>query len=125
MAKQLMGAVVSRGKVDATFEFEIAGSKKTSRKDKDWPADVRAKADALMAAAQAVAGDLGTVASVQVYSPATDPDGTDMSAPGDLVDIQFRPGSSPQGVRIGDDEAVPAELAAARDALKSAVAAAL
>jgi hypothetical protein len=125
MAKELMGTVVTKGKIEATYRYNIMGATKTDRKEKDWPAGVREAADQLLNVAQTLAGDVGKVQSVQLYTAATDPEGTAYSGPGELVDIAFMPGASPASVRIGDDEAVPAELAQAREAFKSAVAAAL
>jgi hypothetical protein len=125
MAKELMGAVVSRGKIEATYRYSIAGALKTDRKEKGWPAEVLAAGEALIDAAQDVAEDAGNVGGVQIYTAITDPAGTPFSGPGELVDINFVPGNSPQAVRIGDDEAVPAALASARAALVSAIEAAL
>ena len=47
------------------------------------------------------------------------------AVPGDVVDVAFTPNSSPRSARVGDDEVVPAEVAAARDALRTAIQAAL
>jgi len=126
MSKVLMGAIAKSGKVEATYRYTVFGATKVGTKSDGWPSAVTDAAAALVAAADAEAGDFGAVVSVQVYTAITDPDGAPgFSAPGELVDITFAPSSTPASVRVGDDETIPESIATARDAFKAAVQAAL
>ncbi len=126
MAKELRSVIVSTGFVQAEFIATAYGATKTVTQSSGWSSTVTAAAAALLAVAQAGAddGDLGYVAQVQVYTPLADRQGSPgFSAPGEFLDITFQQGNAPPSVRVGDDEVVPEDLAAARDALKAAVAA--
>jgi len=126
MAKELMGAVVRKTKIEATYRFDFMGAVKVAKKEADWPAEVLALGVALIAACDDLTPDLDDVIEVQIYTTITDPDGNPpFSDPGDVVDVAFTPNSSPRSARVGDDEVVPAEVAAARDALRTAIQAAL
>jgi hypothetical protein len=122
MASTLMGATISTGYIEAVYQYTAFGAVKVGTKASGWPPEVTAAATALLSATQAEAGEVGTVVKVQIYSPITDPQGAPgFSAPGEQLDVTFQAGNSPQSVRVGDDEVVPATIAAARNALKTAL----
>ncbi len=125
MAKTLMGATIRAGRIEAQFKFPAFGADQVSTKREAWPQDVVNAAGALLAVCDAQTPELDDVIQVQIYTPVTDPEGAANAGPGECVDINFRPGSAPEHVRCGDAAAVPAEVAAARDALKAAISAAL
>jgi hypothetical protein len=82
-------------------------------------------ATALIDACDAETVELDDVVQAQVYTAISDPAGAANAAPGDCVDVTFRPGATPQQLRAGEAAAVPAAIATARDAFKTAVEAAL
>lgn len=126
MTKTLMGAVISPGKIEATYRYAAFGAVKVARKEDGWPDAVVAQAAAFLADIDAEAGALGAVVKVQIYTPITDPQGhPGFSGPGECIDIEFAPGNSPPQLRIGDDEVVPAKIAADLVALKAAIEGAL
>lgn len=124
MTKTLMGAIAGKAGVETTFQFIAFGARKVAVRADDWPPSVLEAASALIAACDQETPDLDDVVSVQVYTPLTNPTGTAFCDPGDIVDVTFRGGSVTR-VRVGDDEVVPLPVAAARDAFKAAVTAAL
>lgn len=112
----LIGAVVTADTVTASYAADGAI---VVRSD-GWGSAVMDAAAALMAAA-AITASPSLVDQVQVYTAASDPDGTEFSAPGEIVDIKFAPGASRPGTRHGAEAPAPIALAQARDALKSAL----
>ncbi|HEY9078839.1 hypothetical protein [Magnetovibrio sp.] len=115
MAITFWGGIATKSKIEATSEWaSVDGTiKKVQRKESGFSTASETARDDLIAAADALTPDLDDVKQVQVYSAVTDPE-----TGGALVDISFKNGTS---MRIGDDEAVPAALATARDAFIAAV----
>lgn len=129
MASTLMGAVITGSQanpvLDATITTTAFGASHISHKKDGWPAAVTTAISALWAAVLNDDGGLQP-SEIQIYMPCCDPAGhPPYAGPGECVDLKFVPGSPIAGLRIGQLAAVPADIAAARDALKAAIAAAL
>lgn len=125
MAKTLIGAVATKSKVQAWYRLDAFGSTQDLSTEGPWNQTVRDAADALIAACDAETAELDDVVQVQVYTSISDGDGAAHADPGCCVDVTFRQGSTPENLRAGDTAAVPAAIATARDAFKTAVETAL
>jgi hypothetical protein len=125
MAKTLIGAVATKSGVNAWYRLTALGSTQDLSANGPWPQAVTEAATALIDACDAETVELDDVVQAQVYTAISDPAGAANAAPGDCVDVTFRPGATPQQLRAGEAAAVPAAIATARDAFKTAVEAAL
>ena len=125
MPKTLIGAVATKSGVSAWYRLTALGSTQDLSTEGRWPQAVHDAATALIAACAAETAELVDVVQGQVYTAISDPSGAANADPGDCVDVTFRPGSTPAQLRAGEAAAVPGTVAAARDAFKAAVEAAL
>lgn len=124
MAKELRNIILTGSKIVAEFNYPSGNGTKPAKKETGWSQTVKDAAVALKLAAAAEADRIGGVIAVriEVYTPLSDDAGAPgFTEPGDIIDIKFRDIDSPSETRIGDDEVVPEDLAAARDALRVAV----
>lgn len=118
MPRTLTGAVISGDSITATWiEDGTPGSGAGP-----WGAAVTDAASDLQSAVDAEFGEPAAV--VQVYTAASDPDGTPNADPGDIVDAWDGANGNPD-MRFGLSAAVPNAIATARDAFKAALAAAI
>lgn len=118
MAKTLTGASLTPDSITATYTEGGTPGSTTG----PWAAGVTTAAASLRTA---VADDLGAPAdTIQLYTAASNSDGAENADPGDIVDAWTGAGGNPD-VRYGAAEAVPGEIATARDSLKTVLQAAL
>ena len=117
----LYGATVSNENVvNATYTVTLFGSETIQTKSDAWSDATLTAAKTLFDLCQSGAQGMGDLSYVQVYTPSSDKDGCPpYSASGEVVDIFFT--SGPNSFRIGSTVSVPANIAAARDALKTAI----
>jgi len=119
--KVLRTAIIDRdGNVEVVYDREVAGSQKPKTARGRWNAAVIAGRE-LIRQADLVSEDDLRVVKVQVYGEISGGE-SDFCAAGERVDLTFSDNTSEL---IGDTEVVPAALASARDAFKTAALAAI
>lgn len=118
MAKTLTGAVLTADTITATY---TEGGEPGSTSG-PWSASVTTKAATLRSAIAIALG--ATADTIQLYTAVSNPDGADNADPGDIVDAWDGSGGNPD-MRYGDADTVPSAVATARNALKTALSAAI
>jgi len=114
MSKILMGAVVKKNDVQATYRVTVLGETQVKTKAKDWSEALLAKVAEFVKAADALTPELDDIIGVQVYTEITDPIGGGL-----LIDLIFVDGNQH---RVNNP---PANLATLRDEVKAALGAEL